>query len=200
MIFKKQPMSITRGSLYGFSAMMLLFAAYVLFPYSSHFLIGILFFVGGIIFFITVKRAGSIEKQLAREKEKYRLLSENTLDVIWTMNMDLEFTYVNPAIFQLTGYEVEEWVGSRLSDYCDEENFKKMERIISDELEKGPDSEGAIFETTLLDKNRTPLPLEIRGIIIFDENSRPTGLQGLSRDISERKKGRRGVKAVTGKI
>ncbi len=185
---EKKSMSITRGILYGFAAMMLLFAAHSLFPHGSHVLIGFLFVAGGIIFFVTVKRTGSIEEQLAHEKEKYRLLSENTLDVIWTMNMDLEFTYVNPAIFHLTGYNVEEWVGSRLPEHCDEENFLKMSRIISDELAKGPESNGAIFEATFLNKDREPVPLEIRGKIIFDENSKAVSLQGLSRDISERKK------------
>ncbi|MGD9158054.1 MAG: PAS domain S-box protein [Desulfobacteraceae bacterium] len=184
---EKQSKSITRAILYGFTAMMLFFIAYGLFSYDSKILLIIWCVISVVIIFITVKRAGLTERQLAREKEKYRLLSENTLDVIWTMNMNHEFTYVNPAVFQLTGYSVEEWVGSRLPDHCDEENYKKMEKIISDEIEKGPASKGVIFQAIILNKNRKPVPLEIRGRIIFDENKRPVGLQGSSRNISERK-------------
>ena len=188
MMPEKQSMSITRIILYGFTAIMLFFIAYGLFSYNSRILIVSWVLLSGIIIFMTVKKAGNTERQLAYERERYRLLSENTLDVIWTMNMDLEFTYVNPAISLLTGYNVEEWIGSRLQDHCDEENFNMMSKIISDELYKGPDSKGAIFQTTFFNKNREPFPLEIRGRIIFDENNKPVGLQGSGRDISGRKK------------
>lgn len=126
--------------------------------------------------------------RVIESEEKFRLLSENTLDVIWAMDMDLVFTYVNPAIYPLTGYTVEEWIGSRLPDHCDEENFLKMGKIISDEVPRGTESRGVAFEAVLNTKNGEPVPFEIRGKLVFDKNGKPVGLQGVSRDISERKK------------
>lgn len=136
----------------------------------------------------------SLRKQVAnrtaelRESEKqYRLLADNTLDVIWTMNLDLVITYINPAIRNLTGHSPEEWIGSRLPEHCDEENFTKMARVIAAEMAKGSESSGVIIEAELLKKNGEPIPVEIRGKVIYDDNDQPAGLQGVTRDISERK-------------
>ena len=128
------------------------------------------------------------EDALRKSQENYRLLAENTLDVIWQMDLDLRFTYVNPAILQITGYTPDEWIGTRLEEHCDEENFRKMAQVASEEISKGADSSGAILEAVMLNKNRQPFSVEISGKIIFGENGLPMALQGITRDITERKR------------
>jgi PAS domain S-box-containing protein len=135
-----------------------------------------------------VRTRREAEEALAKRERKYRMLAENTLDVIWAMDLDLTFTYVNPAVVRLMGYSPEEWIGSRLPEHCDEENFVKMAQIIADEVAKGSDGAGVILEVVLLNKNREPVPVEIHGRVMFDENGAPIFLQGVTRDISERKR------------
>ncbi len=125
--------------------------------------------------------------ELQKSEKQYRLLANNVLDVIWTMDMDLNFTYINPACFDITGYTADELIGNRLQDYCDKMNFEKITGIISDEINKGPKSSGVIFEAELIKKNGDRVPVEIHGKVIFDDRNHPKSLQGISRDISERK-------------
>ncbi len=132
--------------------------------------------------------------EVQESEEKYRLLSENTPDVIWKMDLDLRFTYVNSAIFQVTGYTEDEWIGTRLADHCDEENFKKMAQVASEEISKGTGSSRIIFESVMLNKNKQPFPVEISGKIIFGENALPVALQGITRDISERKRAEKALR------
>jgi len=136
------------------------------------------------------------EEVLRQSKERYRLLADNSLDVIWTMNLDLEFTYVNPAVFPLTGYTIEEWVGSSLPEHCDDKNFAKIVQVIADEMAKGLEGSGVIFETVVLHKNQEPLPVEIHGKIIYDDSGQPISLQGIARDISERKRAEEALRQV----
>jgi len=128
------------------------------------------------------------EKALRANERKYRLLAENTLDVIWAMDMDLVFTYVNPAIQISLGYSPEEWVGTRLAEHCDEKDFARISEVISAELAKGPRSSGVIVDVVLFNRNGEAIPFEVHGKVNFDEEGHPVGLQGIARDISERKR------------
>jgi PAS domain S-box-containing protein len=151
--------------------------------------------IGVVLVFRDQQAERSYQSAIIESERKYRLLSENTLDVIWTMNLDLEFTYVNPAIVNVTGHTPEEWIGSRLPDHCDEQHFNEMVKIISDEFAKGPRSTGVIFETEMLNKNREPVQFEIHGKVIYDDNHTPVQLQGISRDISNRKRTEEALRA-----
>jgi len=135
-------------------------------------------------------------KKLRQSEAQYRLLTDNTLDVIWAMNMDLEFTYVNPAITNLTGHSPEEWIGSQLSDHFDANYMAEISRIISAEIAKGPNSSGATLEAELFKKNKEPVPVEIHGRIVFDDRGQPSALQGTTRNISERKQAERKNKSL----
>jgi PAS domain S-box-containing protein len=134
------------------------------------------------------------EEALRASEQKYRLLADNTLEVIWALDLDLVFTYVNPAIQSVTGHTPEEWIGSRLSEHCDEENFAKLAQVIADEKAKGPKSSGVILEAVLLNKKREPIPFEIHGKVNYDEKGEPVALQGIARDISERKRAEMALK------
>ncbi len=144
--------------------------------------------LGGIGIIEDITERKRAEDALRKGEEKYRLLAENTLDVIWQMDLDLRFTYVNPAIFQVTGYTPDEWIGTRLAEHCDEENFRKIAQVVSEEISKGTDSWGAIIEAEMLKKSRQPFSVEIYGKIIFGKNGLPVALQGITRDITERKR------------
>jgi two-component system, cell cycle sensor histidine kinase and response regulator CckA len=135
-----------------------------------------------------------VEKTLRTSEQQYRLLADNTLDIIWVMDLNLTFTYVNPAIQILMGYSPEEIIGSTLSEHCDEENFAKMAQIVADEMAEGPSGSGVVLEAVLLKKNREPIPIEIHGKVIYDENDAPILLQGTARDISERKRAEEALK------
>ncbi|MBR9981063.1 MAG: PAS domain S-box protein [Desulfatitalea sp.] len=127
-----------------------------------------------------------VQKTLQASERKYRLLADNTLDAIWTMDLDLLFTYVNPASLAITGYAPEAFVGTHLQDHCDPENFQRMAEAVAQGMIDGPQGSGVIFEAVMLRKNREPFPVEIHGKVIFDAHGQPVGLQGITRDITDR--------------
>ena len=131
------------------------------------------------------------EEKLAQREKQYRLLAENMLDVIWAMTPDLTFTYVNEAVRGLLGYSPEEVTGLPLSDHCDQENLEKMTRAMEKEIAKGPEGTGTILEAVLLHRDGSEVPVEIHGRVLFDEENAPVLLQGITRDISERKRAER---------
>ncbi len=125
---------------------------------------------------------------LRESEEKYRLISENTIDCIWQMNLDLEFTYINEAVFPLFGYTPEEYIGSKLPEHCSSEELEKMRAIIADLLDSLPDKTMTVFETSIYHKNGEEIPCEISGKVVLDNAGNPLYAQGMTRVITERKK------------
>lgn len=127
------------------------------------------------------------EEVLQESEAKYRLLAENTLDAIWQIGLDMRFTYVNPASYPSLGYTPEEFVGTSLAEHCTPEAMAKIAEITSHEMAHLDQHTGVTFETHLLHKSGHSIPVEIRAKILFDEEQRPFAIQGVSRDITERK-------------
>jgi PAS domain S-box-containing protein len=135
--------------------------------------------------FIGRKRA---EEALAKSEQQLRLLAENTLDGIWQMDMDLRFTYVNPAVTHTFGYTTEEWIGSNLRDHVYAEELDKIGGLLAEALGHSEAHPGVLFETEMLHKNGELVPVEILARFLLDEGQNIVGLQGTTRDIRERKR------------
>ena len=127
------------------------------------------------------------EAALRESEKRHRLLAENTLDIIWEMNPDLIFTYVNPAIEKVTGYTPSEFIGTHLREHVSPAELKKLEQVIQSEITKGAKGDGIIIETDLLHRDGSAVPTEVHGKVIFASTMEPVTIQGTTRDISQRR-------------
>lgn len=131
---------------------------------------------------------------LRRSEERYRTLAENTLDVVWSMNLDFEFTYVNPAVETVTGFTPQQLVGAHLRNFCSPEVFSDLEELVESEITKGEAHQGVITEVEVLHSAGGQVLLEVNARILFDDRGHPIGIQGCSRDLSERNLALRALK------
>ncbi|MGD9210415.1 MAG: ATP-binding protein [Desulfobacteraceae bacterium] len=127
------------------------------------------------------------EEALRIGEKKLRLLAENTLDCIWHLDMNLNFTYVNSAVKSMFGYDPEEWIGSSLADHCNKDEMKRMIKIVNSYMEDEREQSGVLFETVLRHRNGEEILVEIVGKYLTDLENNVIGIQGTTRDISERK-------------
>lgn len=124
---------------------------------------------------------------LRKSEERYRLLAENTVNVIWSMTPDLVFTYVSRRVYDMTGIPADEWIGSHLTRYLDDREFERVKEVIAAELANGPDSPGVVFETQILDREHKPVPVEVHWRFVYDDDNQPVSMQGITIDLTERK-------------
>lgn len=133
------------------------------------------------------------KEKLLISQENYQLLADNSIDMIWKMDMSIAFTYVNPTVKGLLGYEIDEFIGTKLDQHFPPEEFKSVETIISEILRTNSE-ESESLEINMYKKDGSIIPLEVNGKLIFDESHTPIGFQGSARDFTTQTESRKKLK------
>lgn len=130
-------------------------------------------------------------EQVLRESERrYRLFAENVSDIIWTMNKDFRFTYISPSSIYFTGHAPEEIMAMNLQDYLTSISFDIAVRSFLEAFAR-EQVEPYWSETLELEhrcKDGTTAWAEVNYTSLLDEKGTFTGLLGVTRDISDRKR------------
>ncbi len=133
------------------------------------------------------------EEVLRESENKYRLLADNVNDVIFVLDMNLNYTYVSPSVKILRGYEPEEVLKQPSIETLTPSSWDLAMRTLSEviELEKSEHRESPVSRTLQLEmmrKDGTTVWTEVKFSFIRDENQRPMGIMGVTRDINDRKR------------
>jgi PAS domain S-box-containing protein len=133
------------------------------------------------------------EEALGESEAKYRFLTEHASDVLWTLDMNLRTTYVSPSIERVLGFTPEERMKQDVRDQLTPESYAIAQKRLVEELRRDREEgiasrEYAVLELNYLHKDGSVVCLESVMSFIWDENGKPIGIYGLSRDITERRK------------
>jgi diguanylate cyclase (GGDEF)-like protein/PAS domain S-box-containing protein len=133
------------------------------------------------------------EEALQDSEKRYRLLAQNASDVIWTMDMNLRYTYVSPSITRMRGYSVEEVMTQTVNESMTPASRDLAVKTLAEELaiekmEHKDVTRSRALELEMNCKDGSTLWCEMKMIFLRDQDGRPTGILGVTRDISERKR------------
>ncbi|WP_306591375.1 PAS domain S-box protein [Geothrix sp. 21YS21S-4] len=134
----------------------------------------------------------SDQERLAFQEVKYRLLAENALDVIWTSDSEGNLTYISPSVFQQRGWTPDEFLALSLEDRAPSAHGAQRfrERIAEARTLPldAPTPEMETFEATVRHRDGRELEVEVRSRIVRSPDGRVLGLQGASRDVTDRRR------------
>ncbi|MCH8495675.1 MAG: transporter substrate-binding domain-containing protein [Balneolales bacterium] len=130
-------------------------------------------------------------QELQKSEEKFRVITENSSDVIWHLDEKFILTYISPADERIRGFKKEEVVGQSLFSILKPEGIQLLmeanKKRMSD-LSKGIRSAPAIYELEERCKDGSWVWVEATAEAFYDKDGNITGYHGVSRDISKRKK------------
>ena len=127
------------------------------------------------------------ETALVESEKKYRLLADNTADVIYTVNLETEkITYASPSIKKMLGYTAEDCLSLSTKDVVTTESYTiQQQKLLETLINKKQEPE--YMELEAMHKDGHIVPVEIHASIVFDKQGNPVEILGVSRDITERK-------------
>ena len=140
-----------------------------------------------------ISKRKQAEEMLKRSEEKFRFLTENMRDNIFTMDLNLRTTYVSQSIKKILGFTPEERMEQHIAEQVTPASMALIEEILSAELEREQkgltDLDRSIkFEVEFYHKDGSTVWMENMITGIRDESGVLVGIHGVSRDISERKR------------
>ena len=145
-------------------------------------------FTGSLAVFTNIQERVDVEKNLRRSEQKYRLLAENMTDVVWTTDLELNFTYYSPSVESVLGLSPEEAVAQKIEEAVTPDSLQLIKEIIAEEQRKEKDqNRPRTVEVKIYGQDGTTICNEVKASLLRDLNNEPIGLIGISRDISERK-------------
>lgn len=137
------------------------------------------------------------QKQIAliESEAKYRLIANNSGDTIFVLDMDLNYTYISPAVKAMRGFEVDEAMSQQINETLTPASYHKAIKTIKElldnqeEFKNEPNSKHTqiTIELELYRKDKTTIWTEVKASLILDNNNKPMEILGVTRDISDRK-------------
>ena len=139
-----------------------------------------------------VVNASKAQEQLRENEERYRVLAENAGFIMWTADLDLTLTHISPSIEMLTGFNAQDAISMGFDKILTPESASAGMTILNTqyalELENPTTAPGSVqFEVQLRRRNKTPFWAETTATFLRDARGIPTGIVGLTRDISSQK-------------
>ena len=126
------------------------------------------------------------ELALQQCEQRFRDLVKTTRDWVWEIDEHGAFTYCNPRLFDILGYEPEEVLGKTPFDLMPEEEARRIGNLFGHiAAARQPFSR---IESIYLHKDGRRIALECGGVPMFDDADRFRGYRGVDRDITEGKR------------
>lgn len=152
--------------------------------------------VFGIIMDITAGKQA--ELALKASENRYRLFAEHASDVVWTMNLAGELTYVSPATILLSGYTAEQLMRKPLGHHIAPGSLKIATETLGELIAKGRKGVTGLRlsrEIEQLRKDGSTVWTDTVCHLVRDSISGDIIILGVSRDISERKSAEEALRA-----
>ena len=131
--------------------------------------------------------------KLQASEQKYRVITENSKDPIWTMDLKtMKFTYMSPACSEALGWTPEDYLNAEMEHALPTENIYFVLDLIDKEVAKHNENPKYVpnfnFEMQQYHKNGNLIWIEVVAKILTNDAGELTTIVGVTRNIDAKKK------------
>lgn len=137
-----------------------------------------------------------IERALRESEEKYRALTENNPDILFSASLDGTVTYVSPQVNRY-GYLEQDLLGRSIFTLVHPDERPRIAADHARDIHANARFE-AMFR--VLDRWNNAFWVEAKSYLQLDTHGRPIGTFGVIRDISERKRAEEAIELANKKL
>ncbi|MDN4186755.1 MAG: PAS domain S-box protein [Dehalococcoides mccartyi] len=127
------------------------------------------------------------EEALRDSERRYRLLADNMVAFVWTIDGHLNISYLSPSTIRLLNYYPEDILGKHISMVFTPESYEKLLYVYQQVRKSGSELIVNPLELDVKRQDGKVILTETLMRPLYDENHHFLGILGVSRDISERK-------------
>jgi PAS domain S-box-containing protein len=139
-------------------------------------------YYGRASYFRDITERKRVEKEIRKSDERYRDLVENARDIIYTHDLQGNYTSTNRASEEITGYTREEILHLNVTDLIAPEDWQMVSSMLAGKLDGENET---IYDLEIIAKDGRRIAVEVNTRLIFQGDA-PIGVQGIARDVTER--------------
>ncbi len=129
----------------------------------------------------------------AQIERRYRMITENAGDIIWTVDLENKPTYISPSIERLIGYTAREAMALDMDSVFTPQSVERVKRDFKNQLvleKKGRSNRDNhhLLELEMVHRNGHTVPVEGSFSFVRDESGEPVEILAVTRDISRRRR------------
>ena len=133
------------------------------------------------------------ENALRESEQKYRLLANRMTDAVWISDLNFKTTYVSPSVEYVLGVPPEERMKIPFEEQVTPETYTRVMERLAIEMAKEGSAQGdpdrnVTIEMEYYHRNGSIVWMENIISAIRNADGQLTGLQGVARDITDRKR------------
>ena len=125
------------------------------------------------------------ELRIKESEERYKLITENSHDIVTLMDLKGDYIFVTPSIKETMGYEPEELIGRNTTEFIHPEDLPKIIASMGNAIEEKV--KGAKAEFRFKRKDGEWRWIEVSGGVILDDDGNPIYIRSNKIDITDKK-------------
>ncbi len=126
-----------------------------------------------------------IHRELSDSQAALRMIYENIPDIIYSMNPRGELTSISPSSEAVLGYKPAQYIGRSVMELIHPDDHEEVARALTESVTTGK-PRVRVLQFRLISKSGEARHFEVSRKLVF-ENGKVVRLDGIARDITERK-------------